>query len=155
MPKCRVRPAGVRAAALSCLRLCAAIAITGVAGIGENCTVVDKRGIPGASVYQGTCMEVKDCTWGSAAGCCHGVNENLPQVQCCVYAPCTAKDGTSGTCKSTDKTFGEQCQGGRFDGAPAAACPFNKQHADLATFQCCVYPTGAVPNHSSGVACAL
>ncbi|WIA28739.1 hypothetical protein OEZ86_011273 [Tetradesmus obliquus] len=43
---------------------------------------------------------------------------------------------------STNKTFDEQCQGGRFVPAGTAACPFNKRHSGIGTFQCCIHPKG-------------
>lgn len=119
MPHCRVHNTTVHAAALACLGLCAAaaIAICGVAGIGEKCTVYDMKDVYNSQTYQGTCIKVKDCTskgWGSASGYCRGPNEDIPEVQCCVNAACSALDGTPGICMSTNKTFDEQCQGGRF-----------------------------------------
>lgn len=147
MPHCRVHNTTVHAAALSCLGLCAAaaIAICGVAGIGEKCTVYDMKDVYNSQTYQGTCIKVKDCTskgWGSASGYCRGPNEDIPEVQCCVNAACSALDGTPGICISTNKTFDEQCQGGRFVPAGTAACPFNKRHSGVGTIQCCIHPKG-------------
>jgi hypothetical protein len=142
MRQCRAQHTVGHAAALSCLGLCVAAAIVtrGVAGIGENCTVVDVR--DSSKTFEGTCLKVKDCTskgWGSAAGYCHGPNEYIPDVQCCINATCSALNGIPGICKSTAASSGEQCQGGSW--VPAGtACPSNKKN----TFHCCIDVEGTV-----------